>query len=470
MTVPLDLTVPGRYHVVGIGGPGMSAIGLVLAEMGHAVSGSDIREAAVLERLRAAGITINVGHDPAVVEGVDAVTASTAIPERNVELRRSRELGIPTLRRAGMLASICACARTVAVAGTHGKTTTTAMLAMILREAGLQPSFLIGGDVHEVGAGAHWSGHELFVVEADESDGTFLELPLHATIVTNVETDHLDHYGTFAAIRDAFATYLGGVRGPRVVCIDEPTAASLAERSGAITYGTSQGAAYRAIDVVADRGALRWRVEHDGADLGELRLPLRGVHNARNATGAMVMALQLGATFADAAGALSRFGGVGRRFEFRGVDSGATFVDDYAHLPTEIAAVLEAAASSGDGWQRLVAVFQPNRFSRIERIWADYRDAFARADLVVLTEIYPSGEEPIPGVSGRLIADAVRAAHPQTPVVWLPKRSELIEYLARELRAGDVCVSMGCGDVASLPTEVLARRQDAREEARERPH
>ncbi|HEX9258355.1 MAG TPA: Mur ligase domain-containing protein, partial [Acidimicrobiales bacterium] len=221
MKVPLDLTTPGRYHVVGIGGPGMSAIALVLAEMGHDVSGSDIREAAVLERLRAAGVTVTVGHDAALVEHVDAVTASTAIPARNVEMERARELGVPALRRAGMLASICACAKTVAVAGTHGKTTTTAMLAMILREASMQPSFLIGGDVHEVGAGAHWSGHELLVVEADESDGTFLELPLHGTIVTNVETDHLDHYGTFAAIREAFDRYLDGVPGPRVVGIDE---------------------------------------------------------------------------------------------------------------------------------------------------------------------------------------------------------------------------------------------------------
>jgi UDP-N-acetylmuramate--alanine ligase len=457
MTVPLDLRTPGRYHVVGVGGPGMSAIALVLAGMGHTVSGSDLRETPVLERLRAAGVVINVGHRRDIVHGVDAVTASTAIPATNTELDEARRLGIPVLRRAGMLASICACARSIGVAGTHGKTTTTSMLAMILTEAGLQPSFLVGGDVNDVGTGAHWTGHDLLVVEADESDGTFLELPLYGTILTNVEVDHLDHFGRPEAIATAFDEYLGGVVGPTVVCADDPVAARLAASHGAVTYGTSDGAAFRAVEVSAEHGALSFGVEHEGTRLGTVHLPLRGVHMARNATAAIAMAALLGAPFEAAATALARFGGVARRFDFRGDRGGITFVDDYAHLPSEIAAVLEAAATSGDGWQRIVAVFQPNRYSRMEVLSPDYRDAFVHAEVTVITDIYPSGEAPRPGVTGKLVVDAVLDAHPRQRVAWVPKRGELIEYLSTELRPGDVCISMGCGDVASLPSEMLAR-------------
>jgi UDP-N-acetylmuramate--alanine ligase len=435
----------------------MSAIALVLAGMGHAVSGSDVRETPVLERLRAAGVTVYVGHRRDHVHGVDAVTASTAVPPTNTELDEARALGIPVLRRAGMLASICACARSVGVAGTHGKTTTTSMLTMILTEAGLQPSFLVGGDVNDVGTGAHWTGNDLLVVEADESDGTFLELPLHATILTNVEVDHLDHFGTAEAIAAAFDEYVAGVSGPKVVCADDPVAARLAAIHGAVTYGTAEGATFRAVDVDSDHGALTFGVVHDGARLGDVHLPLRGVHMARNATAAIAMAHLLGAPFEAAATALARFGGVARRFDFRGDHDGITFVDDYAHLPTEIAAVLEAAATSGDGWQRIVAVFQPNRYRRMEILSPEYRDAFVRADITVITDIYPSGEAPIPGVTGKLVVNAVLDAHPWQRLAWLPKRGEVIEYLAAVLRPGDVCISMGCGDVASLPSEVLAR-------------
>jgi UDP-N-acetylmuramate--alanine ligase len=455
--VPLDLRTPSRYHVVGVGGPGMSAIALVLAEMGHTVSGSDLRDLPVLERLRAAGVAVAVGHRREHVHGVDAVTASTAIPATNTELDEARRLGIPVLRRAGMLASICACARSIAVAGTHGKTTTTSMLAMILTEAGFQPSFLVGGDVNDVGTGAHWTGRDLLVVEADESDGTFLELPLDGTILTNVEVDHLDHFGRPDAIVTAFDDYLAGVAGAKVVCLDDANAARLATIHRATTYGTAADAAYRAVDITADHGATTFAVERGGTRLGDVRLPLRGAHMARNATAAIAMADLLGAPFAAAATALARFGGVARRFDFRGDHEGITFVDDYAHLPSEIAAVLEAAATGGDGWQRVVAVFQPNRYSRMEILSPEYRDAFGRADLTVITDIYPSGEAPRPGVTGKLVVNAVLDAHPWQRVAWVPKRGELIEYLAAELRPGDVCISMGCGDVASLPSEVLAR-------------
>lgn len=461
----LDLSDRGRYHVVGVGGPGMSAVAIVLAEMGHVVSGSDLRELPVLARLEVAGVRVNVGHDRAAVRGVDAVTVSTAVPERNVEIDEARKQGIPVLRRAGMLAAICAQAKAVAVAGTHGKTTTTSMLSMVLAEAGWDPSFVVGGDVTDLGTGAHWSGGDWLVVEADESDGTHEELPLYGTILTNVEADHLEYYGDLDAIVASFDRYLAGVEGPRVVCADDPVCRALADTHGAVTYGLADDATVRAVDVRAAAGANQFAIERRTSNgeverLGDVALPLRGVHNVVNACGVIAMALELGVPFADITAALERFGGVARRFDIRGVHAGATLVDDYAHLPAEIDAVLRAARESGDGWSRVVAVFQPNRFNRMSVLSPEYRDAFVRADVVVITDIYPSGTTPIPGVTGKLVVNAVCEAHPEQRVVWIPNRADLIAYLAGELRDGDVCISMGCGDVASLPDEVLEVRRE----------
>jgi UDP-N-acetylmuramate--alanine ligase len=459
---PLDLLRSLPLHVVGVGGPGMSAIAIVLAEMGHAVSGSDINDRPVLDRVRAAGVDVHIGHDRSHVHGARAVTSSTAIPANNIELVEAAATGITVLRRAGMLASICAMAKSLGVAGTHGKTTTTSMLMLILAEAGLRPSFVIGGDVTDTGTGAQWTGGEWFVVEADESDGTHLELPLYGTILTNVEVDHLDHYGTFDEIIAGFDRYLAQIVGPKVLCADDPRCAALAARHGAVTFGTSPDADFAAVDVHAATGAFEFTVRHRGTELGTVSLPLRGVHNVRNAIGALAMAVTIGVPFEVASRSLARFGGVARRFDIRGVDGGATLVDDYAHLPSEIAATLIAARSSGDPWRRLVAVFQPNRFNRMDVLSATYRDAFTAADVVVLTDIYASGTTPIPGVTGKLVVDAVLDAHPDTRMVWLPKRDDLIEYLAQHLRDGDVSISMGCGDIASLPEEVIRRRSELR--------
>lgn len=456
---PLDLSVPRRLHVVGAGGPGMSAIAIVLAEMGHDVSGSDIRERSVLDRVRASGVRVSVPHDRSLVHDRDAITYSTAIPERNIELDEARSRGVMALRRAGMLASICASARSLGVAGTHGKTTTTSMLMLMLAEAGMRPSFVIGGDVADMGTGAQWTGGEWLVVEADESDGTHLELPLHGTVLTNVDVDHLDHYGSVEAIVEGFERYLSQIPGPRVVCADDPRCVALARSTDSLTYGTSPDADYRAVDLVATDGSYRFAVERRGVRMGEVVLPLRGVHNVRNATGALALACEIGVPFTAAASALARFGGVARRFDIRGTDDGITLVDDYAHLPQEIAAVLAAARYSGDGWSRVVAVFQPNRYNRMEAMWQEYRDAFVDADLVVLTDIYASGTTPIPGVTGKLVVNAVLDAHPSTRLAWMPRRSDLVEYVAGVLRPGDVCISMGCGDIAAFPDEVAEARR-----------
>jgi UDP-N-acetylmuramate--alanine ligase len=459
VTTPIfDLATPRQLHVVGVGGPGMSAIAIALAEMGHTVSGSDLRDHPVLERVRAAGVTVTVGHDRRLVHGIDAVTASTAIPQRNIELDEARSTGVTVLTRAGMLAAICAQARSIGVAGTHGKTTTTSMLMLILAEAGMRPSFVVGGDVTDLGTGAQWTGSEWFVVEADESDGTHLELPLYGTILTNVEVDHLDHYGTFDGIVEGFDRYLGQIAGPKVVCGDDPVGAVLAERHSALTYGLTASVDVRAVDVTPTSGAFTFTLVRNGDRVVDIALPLRGVHNVVNATAAAAMAMEVGVAPEHVSRALARFGGVARRFDIRGTDSGATFVDDYAHLPTEIAAVLAGARGSGDGWQRVIAVFQPNRFNRMSVMSRDYADAFVEADVVVLTEIYASGTTPIPGVTGRLVVDAVLDAHPDARVVWLPRREDIVSFLAGEVGEGDVCISMGCGDIATLPEEVLARR------------
>jgi UDP-N-acetylmuramate--alanine ligase len=260
-----------------------------------------------------------------------------------------------------------------------------------------------------------------------------------------------------------FDRYLDQVPGPKVLCLDDDHCARFAaERgsaSGVITYGTSEGADYRAVDISAGAGSWTFEIERRGQVLGTVQLPLRGIHNVRNATAALALALEIGVEFEAAVRAIGRFGGVARRFDLRGQLDGITFVDDYAHIPTEISAVLEAAASSGDDWRRIVAVFQPNRYRRMAVLSPEYRDAFTAADVVVLTEIYPSGDAPIPGVTGKLVVNAVVEAHPEARVVWLPKRAELVDFLARELRSGDVCISMGCGDIVSLPDEVQRARR-----------
>jgi UDP-N-acetylmuramate--alanine ligase len=451
----IDLTVPQRVHVVGIGGAGMSAIADVLARMGHTVSGSDLKPSANVERLRALGVAAHIGHDATHVDGADMVTMSTAVPARNEEVRAATQRGIPVLTRAELLAAIACIRRTVAVAGTHGKTTTSSMLAVTLAQAGLRPSFIIGGEVNEIGGGAAWDTGEWFVVEADESDGTFLALPAEVAVVTNVEPDHLEHYGSVDGLVDAFARFLGAASGLRVVNADDPVAARLGRAASAVTYGESEDADYRLVDLRSDRNGTRFTLVHDGLALGTIALPLLGRHNALNAAAAVVTAVSLGAPFTAAARALARFGGVARRFEFSGDRDGVTFVDDYAHLPGEVRAALGAAREGG--WSRVVCVFQPHRYSRTEALWRDFGTAFDDADLLLVTDVYAAGETPRPGISGRLIVQAVLDHDPTRRVAWLPHRSDVVRYLCRALRPGDLCLTLSAGDLVSLVDEVGER-------------
>ena len=460
LSTAIDLSVPRRVHVVGVGGPGMSALALALSEAGHRVSGSDLVDSEVVAQLRESGVTVTIGHDPHLVAGVDAVTYSTAIPATNVELVAARRAGASVVTRAAMLASLCREKSSIGVAGTHGKTTTTGMLATILRDAGRDPSFVIGADVRSLGGSAHWGIGREFIVEADESDSTHVALPLEGVILTNVDVDHLDHFTTTANLEASFDRLLTQATGPKVVCGDDARAAAIARRHGVRTYGLAPGVDVQAIDVEFRNGGVSARVREtsSGRILGSLSLSLRGEHNVLNALAALTMAIELGVEPSVGLDSLAGFRGVERRFDVRGTSNGVTFVDDYAHLPREIATVLGGARDASDDWKRIVAVFQPNRFNRMNTMSPEYRDSFVGAELIVVTEIYASGTTPIPGVTGKLVVDAIRAAHPDARVEWIPERGDLVTFLATELKVGDLCISMGCGDIETLPDEVIAAR------------
>ncbi len=446
-----DLTNPCHVHVVGAGGAGMSAIASVLRGMGHEVSGSDLKDGPALDRLRSLGVEVVVGHSSDNVGDADVITFSTAVPDTNPELALARAHQRPVLRRAEMLASICAVRRTIAVAGTHGKTTTSTMLALTLVEGDLLPAYIVGGEVHEIGAGAVWSDGEWLVVEADESDGTFLELGAEVAVVTSVEPDHLGHYGSFDALVSAFDRFVAEAR-LAVVCADDPIAARVARQHGAITYGTAEDSDYRMTDVELGRSSAAFTVVRSGRELGRVSLPAPGLYNARNAAAALATALELGVDYSAAGRALARYTGVARRFQFRGEWEGVTLVEDYAHLPTEISSVLQAAGAGG--WRRIVCLFQPHRYTRTADLWRDFASVFDGADVVVLTDIYSAGEAPIPGISGRLIYDAVIEHDPEQEVVWVPSRQQVASTLRSILQPGDVCMLLGAGDLTSIPDEL----------------
>jgi UDP-N-acetylmuramate--alanine ligase len=446
----LDLSRPRRIHIVGVGGAGMSAIALLLVRMGHTVSGSDIKGTTILERLAAAGIEVHVGNRPEhVPRDADAVVYSTAVPRTNVELRAADDAGIAVLHRSHALAAIAAIRRTIAIAGSHGKTTTASMLALVLRAAGWEPSFVIGADVNEVGANAAYGAGEWFVVEADESDGSFLRIHPYAAVITNVEPDHLSHYGGFDGLVRAFESFADDVAGPLVLGADDPVAAQLAAaRPNARTFGYAPDAHYRIVDEQVDERGCRFTLTAGDEPLGSIAVPV-GVRAAANGAAAAAIALELGVPFDAVTAALAGFGGVARRFQYRGERDGVTFIDDYAHLPTEVAAAIETARRGP--WRRVIAVFQPHRYSRTATIGPAFGDAFTEADAIVLTDVYPAGETPVPGVTGHVVLNAVLDHHPAAPVTYLPRRADLRDVPRRLARAGDVVLTLGAGDLTTMP-------------------
>ncbi|HEX4903411.1 MAG TPA: UDP-N-acetylmuramate--L-alanine ligase [Acidimicrobiales bacterium] len=452
----IDLATPRRLHVTNLGGAGMSAVATVLAQMGHRVSGVDERETPFLPPLRDLAVEVAVGPGGlASAEGVDAVITSTATPDSHPDVATARGAGVPVLHRGDALASICAERSVLAVAGTHGKSTTTGMVATVLDGVGDGAGYLAGTRITGLGANADWRTGPGFVVEADESDGTFLRLGATDAVVTNLEADHLSHWGTEAALVEGFRRFVGALEGTAVLCLDDPGSAALADAAASVlTYGTDAGAELRITDVGAAGIGVRFRLHHAG-EVVDVEVPAApGLHNARNAAGALAACLVRGVPLAAGAGAIGRFAGVARRFEQRGEAAGVTFVDSYDHLPTEVAAAL-AAARTGP-FDRVVCVFQPHRYTRTRDLAHTFADAFVDADVLGVTELYGAGEVPIEGISGRLVLDAVLGAHPGTAGTFLPDLDATVEWLLDVLRPGDLCLTLNAGDLTTVPDRVVA--------------
>ena len=457
----------GAVHFVGIGGAGMSGIARILLARGVPVSGSDRRESPTLPPLRALGARVEVGHDAGHLGDAATVVVSTAIRPDNPELVEARQRGLQVLPRAVALAAVMAGRRSVAVAGTHGKTSTTSMLTVAVQACGADPSFAIGGNLNESGSNAHAGEGDVFVAEADESDRSFLLLDPFAAVVTNVEADHLDNYGDLAAVEAAFDRFLGTVDagGFVVLCVDDPGAARLCgvpTPARVRTYGRREDADLRLTDLRVTPEDTRYTAVVDGQELGEVRIRVPGEHMALNSAAALLAGLELGFPADRLVDGLARFGGVHRRFELKGVVDGVRVYDDYAHHPTEVTAQLRAArAVAGDG--RLVVAFQPHLYSRTREFAAGFGEALGLADEVVVMDVYGAREDPVPGVTGAMVARAVPLAAGR--VHFEPSWSATAPALADRARPGDLVVTMGAGDVSMVGPEVLAALRD-RESAR----
>jgi UDP-N-acetylmuramate--alanine ligase len=470
-----------RVHLIGIGGAGMSGIARILLARGVAVSGSDAKDSRAVLALRALGARVEVGHAAAhLPDGPATVVVSTAIRATNPELAAARERGLSVVHRAQALAALTAGRRVAAVAGTHGKTSTTSMLTVALQHCGLDPSFAIGGDLASSGTGAHHGDGDVFVVEADESDGSFTAFAPDVAVLTNVEPDHLDHHGTEEAYRAVFAAFVGRISpgGGLVACADDPGVAPLVaqarERGLTVrTYGRS-GADAVLLEFTPDGSGSRVRARlarpDGGSEERTLRLAVPGEHMALNALGAALAAVELGAHPDCLTEGLAAFDGVRRRFEYRGRADGVAVYDDYAHHPTEVAATLRAARDVAMPGTRVVVAFQPHLYSRTRTFADAFGAALGLADEVVVLDVYAAREDPEPGVSGALVADAVPL--PRERVHYVPRWADVPGVLVGLARPGDLVLTMGAGDVTVLGPEVLVeleRRAAAPAPGRPRP-
>lgn len=462
----LKLSDLGRVHFIGLGGAGMSAVARVMIGRGVSVSGSDSRDSPGLRALEALGATVFVGQEAANLQGADTVVISTAIRPANPELAAARAAGLRIIHRSVALAAAMGTQEVVAVAGTHGKTTTTAMVTVLLREAGLDPSFAIGGDVAALGVNAAYGSGNVFVAEADESDGSFLNYLPRITVITNVEADHLDHYGTEEAVFASFDRFvrLLPADGLLVACADDPGAVDVVQRSGAAqvrTYGYSANADIRITQTrsVASGSVSVLRFSLDGLECEqELRLLVPGAHNIRNAAAAFTVGLGLGVDPATAAAGLSVFSGAARRFEAKGAVRGVRVFDDYAHHPTELVAALEAARTVA-GEHRVHVLFQPHLFSRTLAFAAEFASALELADSATVLDIYAAREDPVPGVTSELITSSVNR-----PGGYAPDAARAVEDICRRAVAGDIILTVGAGDVTRLGAvlvQELARTAEA---------
>ena len=460
-----------HVHFVGIGGAGMSGIAEILHNLGYRVSGSDLNDGPVMQRLSALGIQTKVGHAAKNIMGADAVVTSTAVQADNPEVMAAHEKWIPVVPRAVMLAELMRLKQGIAIAGTHGKTTTTSLVASVLAQGGLDPTFVIGGRLISAGANAKLGAGDYIVVEADESDASFLNLNPIMSVVTNIDADHMETYGhDFNKLKSAFIEFLHRMPfyGAAVLCIDDPVIGSiLSQVSRPITsYGLSEQAQVRAVDVRAEGARMRFLVRRsNGVTLPDMQIDLNlpGLHNVRNALAAIAIAVELNVPDEAVVAALANFSGVGRRFQRHGEISarqGGTFtlVEDYGHHPVELAATLEAARGAFPG-RRLVLAFQPHRFSRTRDCFEDFVKVLQSVDVLWLTEVYAAGEASIAAADGRALAHAVRVAG-QQQLVFAQDLKQLEDLIVENARDGDVVLCMGAGSIGSLPSKVAQRRAD----------
>src|SRR5881398_1058833 len=448
-----------QIHFVGIGGAGMSGIAEILLNLGYRVTGSDLRRNDAVERLEQLGAKVSVGHEASHVEGAHVVVYSSAVSRDNIEVQVARQRQVPTIPRAEMLAELMRLKYGIAVAGTHGKTTTTSMIGSVLAEGRYDPTIVVGGRVTNLGSNARLGQGDYLVAEADESDGSFLKLAPTIAVVTTVDAEHLDHYGTLEAIREAFLRFVNKVPfyGSAVLCLDQPNIQMLILQleKRIITYGLESSA-----DLVARRLSLsgmtsRFEVFQRGSLLGECTLQLPGRHNVLNALAAIGVGLELEIPFVTAQRALAGFAGVQRRFQIRGRVAGVTVVDDYGHHPAEVRATLAAAKAGFDC--RTVTVFQPHRYSRTRDLRQEFLTAFNQADVLIVMDIYAAGEPPIPGVTAEELAGAIRA-HGHRDVTYVGGgRARAVEHLINITRPGDLVLTLGAGDVGLLGPELLKR-------------
>jgi len=465
MKLPREL---GPLYFVGIGGIGMSGIAEVLINLGYDVRGSDANDNANVQRLRAKGAKIAIGHDAANLGDASVVIVSTAIKRDNVELAAARARRLPVVRRAEMLAELMRLKRCVAIAGTHGKTTTTSLVATLLEAAGLDPTVINGGIINAYGTNARIGAGDWMVVEADESDGTFLKLPADIAVVTNIDAEHLDHFGTFDAVKQAFLSFVENLPfyGFAVMCLDHPTVQDLVGRiedRRVVTYGENPQADYRLENVRFDGGATHFDVlarERRGAGetlICDLSLPMPGRHNALNATAALAVACELKCAPEKIRAALAAFSGVKRRFTRTGEWNGVTIIDDYGHHPVEIAAVLRAARSAARG--KVIAVAQPHRFTRLQSLFDEFANCFNDADAVIVADVYPAGEAPLPGADKATLTAAIRA-HGHRLAIALPSPDRLAALVRELAEPGDYVVCLGAGSITqwanALPRELEA--------------
>jgi UDP-N-acetylmuramate--alanine ligase len=448
-----------QIHLVGVGGSGMSGIAEILLNLGYRVTGSDLKRNDAIERLERLGAKVSVGHQAAHLEGAHVVVYSSAVSRDNIEVQVARQRGIPVIPRAEMLAELMRLKYGIAVAGTHGKTTTTSMIGAVLAEAHLDPTIVVGGRVSSFGSNARLGQGEYLVAEADESDGSFLKLTPTIAVVTTIDAEHLDHYANLEAIREAFAAFVSKVPfyGCAVLCLDQPNIQMLLPQISKrlITYGLESGA-----DLVARRLRLsgltsRFEVFHRGAALGECALAAPGSHNVANALAAIGVGLDLEIPFTTIQRALAGFSGVQRRFQVLGQVARITVVDDYGHHPTEIRATLAAAKGGFDC--RLVVLFQPHRYTRTQHLRQDFLTAFNQADVLAVMDVYSAGEPPIAGVTGEDLAGGI-AAHGHRRVTYVGRdRARILDHLCEIVRAGDLVLTLGAGDVSQIGPDLLRR-------------